>query len=388
MDAKKLYERIILRTIIIVLGILFIKYLGGPLFNALFPVILALIIVGLISPIIKKIDDSLSLRHTIISYIVGTILLIIILIILIWLVQIVLNQLGGLVGNIISNLDQIVKSVSDFINNTNSKIEVLPPYISSAINSALNSLYDLLKSLEKNAVNITINFTSSLINRSNDFIFFIITSIVSFYIILGDMENASMKYQSSLPEYFKNNIGLIRSVFKNSTASYIKAQLKMALWCAILMALGLKILGQEYFLPLALLMGFLDLLPMIGPIIFMLPWSALELFIFNNTFKGIGLLVLLIFWTSLRQVIAPKVIGSSADIHPLLSVIALYSGLKLFSIKGAIIAPIIMIFIVGILRSGLLDNWIYDYRDFISYISKTLNIGKRRESSPTNKENK
>lgn len=386
MDAKKLYERIILRTIIIVLGILFIKYLGGPLFNALFPVILALIIVGLISPIIKKIDDSLSLRHTIISYIVGTILLIIILIILIWLVQIVLNQLGGLVGNIISNWDQIVKSVSDFINNTNSKIEVLPPYISSAINSALNSLYDLLKSLEKNAVNITINFTSSLINRSNDFIFFIITSIVSFYIILGDMENASMKYQSSLPEYFKNNIGLIRSVFKNSTASYIKAQLKMALWCAILMALGLKILGQEYFLPIALLMGFLDLLPMIGPIIFMLPWSSLELFIFNNTFKGIGLLVLLIFWTSLRQVIAPKVIGSSADIHPLLSVIALYSGLKLFSIKGAIIAPIIMIFIVGILRSGLLDNWIYDYKDFISYISKTL--GKRRDSPPTNKENK
>ena len=387
MEAKKLYERIILRTLIIILGVIFLKYLAEPLFVALFPVILALILVSMISPIIKKIDDSLSLKHTIISYIVGTILLIISLLLVIWIFQIVVTQIGGLVGNITNNWDQIVASVTDFINKVNSRIEVLPAYVSNAVKSSLDSLYAALENLEKNAVNITINLTSNLINRSNDFIFFIITSIVAFFIILGDMENASVKYQSSLPDYFKNNVKVIRNVFKNSTWNYIKAQLKMALWCMILMAIGLKILGQQYFIPIAILLGFVDLLPMIGPIIIMLPWSVIELFVFSNTYKGIGLLILLTFWTGLRQVITPKVIGSSADIHPILSVIALYAGLKLFGVTGAILAPIVMIFIVGLYRSGILDKSINDYKEFFSYVSETLNT-ENREKTPNKGEKK
>ena len=87
-------------------------------------------------------------------------------------------------------------------------------------------------------------------------------------------------------------------------------------------------------------------------------------------------------WTGLRQVIAPKVIGSSADIHPILSVIALYAGLKLFGVMGAILLPVVFIFIVGIYRSGIIDNWIYDYKLFFKYISDTLNIGKRKLDIP------
>ena len=148
------------------------------------------------------------------------------------------------------------------------------------------------------------------------------------------------------------------------------------------MAIALKILGQQYFMPIALLLGFLDLLPMIGPIIMLLPWTVIEIFIFSNMNKGIGLLIVLIIWTGLRQVIAPKVIGSSANIHPILSVIALYSGLRLFGISGAIFFPVILIFIVGIYRSGIMDNWIYDYKEFFQYIQNTLNIGQRNLKVP------
>lgn len=151
------------------------------------------------------------------------------------------------------------------------------------------------------------------------------------------------------------------------------------------MAIVLKLLGQQYYIPIAILLGFVDLLPMIGPIIIMLPWTAVELFIFNNMQKGIGLFILLIFWTSFRQVITPKVIGDYADIHPILSVISLYAGLKLFGVKGAILAPILVIFIVGIYRSGILDNWLYDYKLFFNYIHKTLNINKRENNTAEDK---
>ena len=382
MTTNKLYERILLRTSIIILAILFLIYLAPSLFRALLPVIFALVLVALLAPTIRKIDDLLPIKHKAVSYLVGTILLIILIFVTIWFLQFVINQASGLISNIISNRDQIVVSVNSRINDANSKINLLPDFVSNAIRSALDSIYAFLGTLQQNAVNITLGFTQAFINTSNEIIFFVITFIVAFYIILGDIENVRDKYHLILPEHSKDNLSLIRTVFKNSTWNYIKSQLKLALLCTILMALALFFIGQQYFIPIALLLGFVDLLPMIGPIIVLLPWSILELMVFNNTYKGIGLLIILFIWTGLRQVISPKVIGNSADIHPILSVIALYAGLKLFGVIGAIFFPVIFIFIIGLYRSGILDNWIYDYKTFFKYISQTLNIDKRKLNIP------
>lgn len=382
MRNKELYERIFLRTTIIVLSILFLVFLAPALINALMPIILALVLVGLLAPSIRKIDDILPIKHKAVSYLLGTVLLLLLLFFLLWFIQFIVNQVSGLVGNIISNWDKIVSSVNTWINDANSQINLMPYYVSNTIRSGLKSLYEWLGSLQKNAINITFGFTQAFINISNDIIFFVITFVVAFYIILGDMQNVSNKYHLLIPEKSKNNLSLIRTVFKNSTWNYIKSQLKLALLCTIIMAIFLFFIGQQYFIPIALILGFVDLLPMIGPIIVLLPWSIIELLIFDNTFKALGLLIVLTAWTGLRQVISPKVIGSSADIHPILSVIALYAGLKLFGVMGAIFLPVIFIFIVGIYRSGIIDNWIYDYKEFFKYVSNTLNIGKRNIDIP------
>ena len=382
MRNKELYERIFLRTTIIILTILFLVFLAPALLNALMPIILALVIVGFLAPSIRKIDHILPIKHKAVSYLLGTILLLLLLFFMVWFIQFIVNQVSGLVGNIISNWGKIVSSVNTWINDANSQINLMPDYVSNTIRSGLKSLYEWLGSLQKNAINITFGFTQAFINTSNEIIFFVITFVVAFYIILGDMQNVSDKYHLLIPEKSKNNLSLIRTVFKNSTWNYVKSQLKLALLCTIIMAIFLFFMGQQYFIPIALILGFVDLLPMIGPIIVLLPWSIIELLIFDNTFKALGLIIVLTAWTGLRQVIAPKVIGSSADIHPILSVIALYAGLKLFGVMGAILLPVVFIFIVGIYRSGIIDNWIYDYKEFFKYVSDTLNIGKRNIDIP------
>lgn len=385
MENKNLYERIALRTGIIILSILFVVFVGIKLFDALMPIILACIFVAILKPLIKKINNSLSIKHSIISYIVGTIVLIIILFLTLWLFQVLISQVTGLVGNIINNWSQIVHSVNGFIRKINSNINLMPDFASNAIKSGLNSLYNFLGGLQKNAVNITLGFTTAFINTSNDVIFFAITFVVAFYIILGDMINIENFYEKNFPEHSKKNLELINKVFKSSTWNYVKAQLKMGLMCSILMAIVLKFLGQEYFIPIALILGFVDLLPMIGPIIVLLPWSVIEFLIFNNTFKALALLILLTAWTGIRQVISPKIIGESADIHPLLSVISLYAGLRLFGVKGAIFFPIILIFIVGLYKSGILNNWIYDYKLFFKRVGEILDIGKKKINIPDSK---
>lgn len=174
MENKNLYERIALRTGIIILSILFVVFVGIRLFDALMPIILACIFVAILKPLIKKINNSLSIKHSIISYIVGTIVLIIILFLTLWLFQVLISQVTGLVGNIINNWSQIVHSVNGFIAKINSKISLMPDFASNAIKSGLNSLYNFLGGLQKNAVNITLGFTTAFINTSNDVIFLLL----------------------------------------------------------------------------------------------------------------------------------------------------------------------------------------------------------------------
>lgn len=377
MEDKNLYQRVIIRTLILIIAVLFAVFLGRRIFDALFPIILSLLIIAVLRPLIRKIDRLFQIKSKFVSYIVGTVLLLLILFITIWIVQLIISQLSGLIGNIIKNWSEIVHSVNAMIYKANSKINLMPEYLSNTIRSALNSVYNFLGDLQKNAVNMTLGFTTAFINTSNDIIFFMITFVVSFYIMLGDMDNMDAFYNKIMPEKSKDNLHLINEIFKKSTWNYIKAQIKMAILCGILMAIVLKFLGQEYFIPIALILAFVDLLPMIGPVIVLLPWSIIEILVFENVFKGLALIILLSFWTGLRQVIAPKIIGSSADIHPILSVIALYSGLRLFGISGAVFFPVIFIFIIGLFRSGILNNWIYDYKMFFKTISEKLDIGKK-----------
>ena len=55
---------------------------------------------------------------------------------------------------------------------------------------------------------------------------------------------------------------------------------------------------------------------------------------------GIGLLVLYAVTSVVRQILEPKLIGEGLGLHPLLSLGAMYAGLRLFGVWGMILAPL------------------------------------------------
>ncbi len=379
---KSLYRRVLIRTIIIVATILICIFLLPRLLDALLPIIIAFAFASLINPIISIIENILPIKQKIISYIIGTILLLSFLLLGFWLGQIIISQILGLANNIIGNWSNIERSVNDLINKVNSDIKLLPPIASNAINSSLDSLLDMLNKLQSNVLNITFNITSFLINTSSTIIFFMITMIIAFYIILGDLGKSRQIYISLVSESTRKSLNIFWRVFKSSTINYIKSQAFLSLLCFILMSITLYFLGQTYFIILGLILGVVDLMPMVGTMIMLLPWSILEFVLFNNPTKAVGLIVMAFAWALLRQAISPRVIGNAASIHPLISTISLYAGLKIAGVWGAIFAPVIAIFIVGMIKSGLLDNWFYDYKHFYLDIKDGLDIKKRKLRIP------
>ena len=83
---------------------------------------------------------------------------------------------------------------------------------------------------------------------------------------------------------------------------------------------------------------YLDVLPILGVGTVLLPWAVFSFFVHDFN-RGIALVVLWAIVTVIRQIAEPKIVGETIGLHPIVTLIGMYVGFKLFSIVGMFIAP-------------------------------------------------
>lgn len=121
---------------------------------------------------------------------------------------------------------------------------------------------------------------------------------------------------------------------------YLRACLLLGLLTFLQVFIGLAILGIRYAFILALLIAAVDFLPLLGTGVILIPWAAVSLLL-GEVKLGIGLLILYAVSSVIRQILEPKLIGEGLGLHPLLSLAAMYAGLRLFGVAGMILAPLV-----------------------------------------------
>ena len=110
----------------------------------------------------------------------------------------------------------------------------------------------------------------------------------------------------------------------------------------IFLCIGFFVLNVNNFIIVAFIVAFVDLLPVLGTGIILLPWSV-YCFVADNFYKGLGILTIYILVCILKNIIEPKIIGKQIGINPLLSLIAIYLGYKTIGFFGIVIFPIVLI---------------------------------------------
>ena len=119
---------------------------------------------------------------------------------------------------------------------------------------------------------------------------------------------------------------------------YVRGQLLIAVVDAVLIGIGIVVLGVPLALPLTLLVFFGGLFPIVGAILagFVAVLVALATTSFTTA------LILLAVIVGVQQVegnlLAPVVLGKSTELHPLLSLGALTAGAVLLGVLGAFLA--------------------------------------------------
>ncbi|MDO4607695.1 MAG: AI-2E family transporter, partial [Clostridia bacterium] len=95
----------------------------------------------------------------------------------------------------------------------------------------------------------------------------------------------------------------------------------------------------EHFFVVALLISLVDLLPIFGTGTVLLPWAVIN-FLTQNYYKGLGIVLLYITITVIRNFLEPKLIGEQFDINPIFTLIFLFLGFRIGGIMGMLALPI------------------------------------------------
>ena len=348
------YKKVGRRLFLILLTILGI-YISFKLSIFYMPFLIAFIICLLIEPIIRKVMKHTKLTRKVSAIITMIAVFGIIIGFLIWGISNIITESS----NLLSGLNDYVVKVTQFINNitTNVKFEKI-------------QISDNLKKIVKNSTNDTINMLSNtarmwLNNVINSmrylptiFIYIGITAIAT-YFICADRIYILDQIEYHLPQKWVNKLGNHTRNIIASLGGYLKAQAILILIAFIIVLIGLyifKFIGWkvEYPLIAALGIGFVDTLPILGSGTIMIPWAVISA-TNGNLNLAIGLIVLYIIIIVTRQLIEPKIVSNHIGIHPIFTLIAMYTGFKIIGVIGMFIGPIVLIIIKNIF-GNLIDN--------------------------------
>ena len=101
---------------------------------------------------------------------------------------------------------------------------------------------------------------------------------------------------------------------------------------------------------MAIFIGFVDALPILGSGTVMVPWAIIS-GLNGDLNLGIAIIVLLIIMSIVRQFLEPKLVSKNIGVHPIFTLIAMYTGYKFIGVIGMLLGPILLIIIKNIYAS-------------------------------------
>jgi len=179
------------------------------------------------------------------------------------------------------------------------------------------------------------------------FLNFFIMVFITFF-LLRDGKQIVAKLKKLLPlekPYQKHIVKKVEEV----TSAVIFGHIIVAMIQGALGGIGFFIFGVTSPLLWGIMMFFAALIPFVGTPLIWLPAAIFKILsgMSNNqtgtTIQGILLVLYGMFIVgTIDNILKPKIIGKKADVHPILVLLGVLGGLKMFGIIGIIAGPIIL----------------------------------------------
>lgn len=218
----------------------------------------------------------------------------------------------------------------------------VPEGVAEGIREAVRELLSSLLSLLGGVI-------TSVVRLLPKALVFLVITLISLIYFAIDLEKINRFVKTVLPQKIANKLSSLRAKIFNITGKYVKSYLQIMLITFALLFCGFLIIGVRDAVIIAALVAFLDLLPVLGVGVVLVPWSIFS-FTIGKTGVGAGLIVLFVVYTVIRELIEPKILGKSLDMHPIVTLISLYIGFALFGVMGLVVLPLVSVLIGALFK--------------------------------------
>lgn len=166
----------------------------------------------------------------------------------------------------------------------------------------------------------------------------LILMIISCFFFLLDYDKIMAFLGSMVPKGKEKAFETVKWYVTNTLLVYIRSYSLLFLMTYVELTIGFQILGIPYAPFIGLMVAVFDILPVLGTGGILLPWTVI-LLVMKNIPMGIGMFVLYLIITIIRNTMEPKLVGKQIGLHPLTTMISLYVGLKVVGFWGMLIFP-------------------------------------------------
>lgn len=261
-------------------------------------------------------------------------------------------QLGNWMAELPRLYSQYIEPSAASISDSFEKLFVsLDPAVVNFLNMASDNISNSVSSIVSSVSRGAINAVSGMAGKVPVFIVgFVLTIIASFFFVVDYYKIATF-IVSQFSENGRRKLFLIKDYVVNVLFRFGRAYLLLMSLTFIEVSIGLTILRVENVFFIAFITAIVDVLPIFGTGTIMIPWALYSLFS-GNYFLGVGLLILYGIITFVRQILEPKIVGHQIGLYPLLTLISMFIGARMFGFAGMFALPVIVTVIIHLNRNG------------------------------------
>lgn len=175
----------------------------------------------------------------------------------------------------------------------------------------------------------------------------VLVTVISTFFMIGDFDNLVKQAFKLIPSSRRDAVSTTLVYAKNILVKYIKSYSLIFSITFIELAVGFSLMRIPNAILIGLLVAIFDILPILGTGGILIPW-AIIVAILGNGGLAFALLFLYVFILVVRNIIEPRIVGKQIGLHPLVTLIGMFIGLKLFGVIGLFGIPIALSILVNL----------------------------------------
>jgi len=219
------------------------------------------------------------------------------------------------------------------------RIQLLDPALIGALEMLLESILSGLKSLISSLSGFAVNLVSGVATGIPNLVLSLLAMIFTTVFIVGDFERIAAFTGTHVPDGAKKVLNNIRIYLTDTLFVVIRSYVLIMLLTFGELSILFSLFGIEHPVLKAAVIALLDILPILGTGGIMIPWAVTSL-VLGYTKLGLELFAIYGIVTVIRNYVEPKIVGTQLGLHPIITLVSMFIGLRLFGFWGLFGLPV------------------------------------------------